>query len=96
MQVISPYTRLTEVLHVLLLWVSVYSACQTCSVLAQYVWTRKGAPASLLVGLCPLSTIAAVFTDLQSIRLLSGLAIAMAAIQFTHMRSVRHESLRII
>lgn len=62
----------------------------------QYVWARKGAPGSMLMGLCPFSTIAAIFTDLQSIRLLSGLAIAMAATQFIHMRSVRHESLRII
>ena len=62
----------------------------------QYVWARKGVPGSWLVGLSPLSTIAAVFTDLQSIRLLAGLAIAMAAVQLVHMRSVRHESLRII
>lgn len=62
----------------------------------QYVWARKGAPGALLAGLSPVSTIAAVLTDLQSIRLLSGLSIAMAAIEFIHMRSVRQEGLRII
>jgi hypothetical protein len=49
-----------------------------------------------LVGVAPFSTVAALVTDLQSIRLLAGLAIGMAAIQFIHMRSVRHEGLRII
>ena len=80
----------------LLSWVSAHNNCQIRSVLVQFVWARKGVPGSLLVGLSPLSTVAAVLTDLQSIRLLSGLAIAMAAIQLIHMRSLRHESLRII
>ena len=62
----------------------------------QYVWSRKGALAAIFVGLSPLSTLAALLTDLQSIRLLSGLAIAMAAVQLIHMRSVRQEGLRII
>lgn len=62
----------------------------------QYVWAREGAPGAALVGLTPFSTVAALVTDLQSIRLLAGLAIGMAAIQLIHMRSVRHEGLRII
>lgn len=62
----------------------------------QYVWARKGAPGAFLVGMAPLSAAASLLTDLQSVRLLSGLAIAMSAIQFIHMRSVHHEGLRII
>jgi hypothetical protein len=49
-----------------------------------------------LLAAAPLAAFAALVTDFNSVRLLSGMAIAMAALQFGLMRTVQREGMRLI
>ncbi len=62
----------------------------------QYLWTRAKASTFTLVAFAPVAAFAAIATDLASIRLLAGMAIAMAGVQFGLMRTLRREGMKLI
>lgn len=62
----------------------------------QYLWSGRKTPDMVLVALAPLSALAALVTDINAVRLLAGMAIAAAAMQFALMRSVRRQGMKVI
>lgn len=62
----------------------------------QYLWSGRGVSGMVLAGLAAPSAFAALVTDSNAVRLLAGMAILAAAVQFGLMHSVRHQGMKVI
>jgi hypothetical protein len=62
----------------------------------QYLWSRKKVSDMSLLVTTPLNIPTLFLSDLYAPKLLAGLAIILAAVQFVAMRHVRHQGMKLI
>lgn len=62
----------------------------------QYLWSRAKASTVALVACATVDAFAALMTDFTSVRLLAGMAIAMAGVHFGLIRTVRREGMKLV